>query len=43
MNSQTWLKNKEFYSILYYFESRVVWLDLTVENILYYFFIKIVW
>jgi hypothetical protein len=31
-------KLEEFYSVLYYFERRVVWIDLTVENVLYYFF-----
>jgi hypothetical protein len=34
------IRYEDFYSVLYYFESRVVWLDLTVENILYYFFIR---
>jgi hypothetical protein len=32
------LKLKDFYSVLYYFERRVVWIDLTVENVLYYIF-----
>jgi hypothetical protein len=27
-----------FYSALYYYENRIVWLDLMVENVLYYFF-----
>jgi hypothetical protein len=30
---------EEFYNILYYYKRRIVWLDLTVQNILYYFFI----
>jgi hypothetical protein len=32
-----------FYSALYYYENRIVWLDLMVENVLYYFFIMVVW
>jgi hypothetical protein len=29
---------KDFYCILYYFESEVICLNLIVENVLYYFF-----
>jgi hypothetical protein len=31
-------RTEDFYSDLYYFESKIVWLDQTVQNILYYFF-----
>jgi hypothetical protein len=32
---------EDFYSVLYYFERRVVFLDLTVDNILYYIFYQV--
>jgi hypothetical protein len=31
-------KKDEFYSVLYYFEKRIVWIYLTFENVSYYFF-----
>jgi hypothetical protein len=34
-----YMKKKDFYNILYYYKKKVVWLDLTVQNILYYIFL----
>jgi hypothetical protein len=31
---------EDFYNDLYYYERRMIWLDVTVQNVLYYFFLS---